>query len=252
MELVCVLMAVLLVGWLLNSILTADGSNSAEVILAEKPDLSPASESFDEPLASPRLGSGRNRPHEVIGSRSQSFALYEDARSPERRFDGDHHGFSTSHLPVKPPAIVTGLTFKKDRLYVLRGASMTIFPFVPSLSLAIVSGRTDGFKEQAVFSMIMSSEVQAETVRFPLSFVGWLSLVDLVRRGGGSIEIGGDLPERLKDLISQPLQGDEHYEPVSIREVSATAEIAIRSHCPACGASLEGRTSCDFCGVRGR
>lgn len=187
--------------------------------------------------------------YEAPARAPRAFSLYEDARTEEGLLDGVHLSFSTSHLASKPPAVVTGLTFEGDRLYVLRGQGMTIFPFVPSLTLAIVSGRTAGFREQVMYRMELTSADQAESARFPLSFAGWLDLVDRVRRAGGTIEMGADLPGRMRELIEQPLPGDEHHDPVVIRAAApAEAPSARPSKCPTCGANFGRNSSCDYCG----
>jgi len=97
--------------------------------------------------------------------------------------------------------------------------------------------------------MSLSYEGAEEPARFPLSFPGWLEVIDQARRCGATIEMDEDLPEPLKDLISHPLPGDEHHELVRIRPAAA-APTASLVRCPSCGANLGGRQSCGFCGSR--
>lgn len=177
------------------------------------------------------------------------FSMYEDARTDTGRFDAGHVSFSSSRLASKPPSVVTGLTFEVDRIYVLRGQGMTIFPFGSALTVAVSNGRPAGFQERVDASMSLSYEGAEEPARFPLSFPGWLEVIDQARRCGATIEMDEDLPEPLKDLISHPLPGDEHHEPVRIRPAVA-APSASPVRCPSCGANLGGRPSCDFCGSR--
>jgi hypothetical protein len=179
----------------------------------------------------------------------RAFSLYEDARTEVGRFDAGHISFSSSRLASKPPDIVTGLTFEKDRLYVLRGQGMIIFPFTSALTVAVLNTRPAGFQEQTDFAMALSYDGKDAAVRFPLSFPGWLEVIDEARRGGATIEMDEELPESLQELIAHPLPGDEHYEAVRIRPPAEPAR-GLRARCPSCGANLGGRQTCDFCGGR--
>ena len=199
-----------------------------------------------------RLKEDARRRREVDEARDRTpraFSLYEDARTEVGRFDAGHISFSSSRLASKPPDIVTGLTFEKDRLYVLRGQGMIIFPFTSALTVAVLNTRPAGFQEQTDFAMALSYEGKDATARFPLSFPGWLEVIDAARRGGATIEMDEELPESLQDLISHPLPGDEHYEAVRIRPPAESAR-GLRARCPSCGANLGGRQACDFCGGR--
>jgi hypothetical protein len=194
----------------------------------------------------------RRRRHdsaEIARSAARPFSLYEDARTESGRFDAGHVSFSSSRLASKPPAIVTGLTFEEDRLYVLRGKGMTIFPFVPLLTVAVLNVPAAGFQEPVDFSMSISSEGGEEPARFPLSFPGWLEVIDRARRCGAAVEMDDELPDQLKELIAQPLPGDEHIAPVRIRPPSPASPGGL-VRCPSCGANLGGRQGCDFCGSR--
>lgn len=182
----------------------------------------------------------------------RAFELYRDARTEEGRFDGGYLSFSSSRLAARSPSIVTGLTFEAERLYVLRGQGVTIFRFDSTLTVAVINGRPGGFQEPASFSMILSSDSDEAEARFPLSFAGWLEVIDQARSSGAVIEMEEDLPDRLKELIAEPLFEDENVEPVRIRPSAGTsAASAVRTKCSSCGANLGGLPRCDFCGVRG-
>ena len=67
----------------------------------------------------------------------------------------------------------------------------------------------------------MELESETETARFPISFTGWLQIVDAARRGGATIEIDPDLPGSLQALIETPLPGDEAIKPVRTKAAKA-------------------------------
>ncbi len=186
---------------------------------------------------------------EISRPASRPFSLYEDARTESGRFDAGHVSFSSSRLASKPSSIVTGLTFEMDRIYVLRGQGMAIFPFGTALTVAVLNGRPAGFQEHVDYAMALSYEGGEQVACFPLAFPGWLEIVDQARRCGATIEMDDDLPEPLKELITHPLPGDEHHDPVRIRPASL-APSASPVRCPSCGANLGGRQGCDFCGSR--
>lgn len=181
-------------------------------------------------------------------SRPRDFDLYADAVTESGRFGQSHHGFSSSRFPRKPSDMVTGLTFEEHRLFVLRGQGMTIIPFVPSVTLAVVRGRAEGFAETTPFSMTFSSEVQGVSGRFPLEFPGWLEVLHQAREAGAVIELDASLPERLKEFIVEPTV-DDGLPPIVIRSAEPAPPELRPSKCRACGASLGRKATCDFCGT---
>lgn len=189
------------------------------------------------------------RVEEVAQDLPRTFSLYLDARTARGRFDGTYHGFSTSRLARKLPTVVTGLTFQGDRLHVLFGQGTTTFPFEPSLTVSVVDRSPAGFREHSEFGMVLTNEAQGATAEFPLSFAGWLEVIDMARQGGAAIEMDEDLPERLKNLIGEPLPGDESFDPVSIRpSASSINPPTVRTKCSSCGANMGGRPYCEYCG----
>lgn len=180
----------------------------------------------------------------------KDFDLYEDAVTEAGRFDASHESFSSSRFPYKQAGMVTGLTFEEERLFVLRGQGVTVFPFVPSLTLAIVKGRTEGFKETTPFSMTLSSEVQGDSARFPLEFPGWLEVVHQARRAGVVVEMDEALPERLKQFIADPLYGEDDLPPIIVRHAERRDSAPRPAKCPSCGAGVGRKDSCDYCGAR--
>ena len=201
------------------------------------------------PIQTAHRARGAYRSPAASGPPRRNFDLYADARTESGRFDAGHVSFSSSRLASKPPSIVTGLTFETDRIYVLRGQGMAIFPFGTALTVAVLNGRPAGFQEHVDYAMSLSYEGSEQASRFPLAFPGWLEIIDQARRSGASIEMDDDLPEPLKELITHPLPGDEHHDPVRIRPASP-APSAGPVRCPSCGANLGGRQGCDFCGSR--
>lgn len=202
------------------------------------------------PRPSPSLPEGDMGPYSgvVLASPRRTFDLYEDAVSESGRFHSSHEAFSSSRFPHKQANMVTGLTFEDDRIYVLRGEGVTIFPFVPSLTVAVVAGRTDGFKETTPFSMTLASEVQGDSARFPLEFPGWLEVLHQAREGGAVIELDASLPERLKEFIIEPTV-DDGLPPIVIRSPATEVSAPRPSKCRACGAGFGRKEACDFCGT---
>lgn len=190
------------------------------------------------------------RSEAILASRRRDFDLYEDAVTESGRFDSSHESFSSSRFPYKPADMVTGLTFEEERIFVLRGQGVAVFPFVPSLTLAVVKGRTEGFKETTPFSMTLSSEVQGDSARFPLEFPGWLEVVHQARRAGVVVEMDEALPERLKEFIADPLYGEDDLPPIIVRHAEPEFSVPRPTKCPSCGAGIGRKDSCDYCGAR--
>ena len=196
----------------------------------------------------PEQGDERQDALSVPASHQRAFDLYEDAVTESGRFDESHEAFSSSRFPHKQASMVTGLTFEDDRIYVLRGKGVTIFPFVPSLTLAVVAGRTGGFKETTPFSMTLASEVQGDSARFPLEFRGWLEVIHQARQAGAVIELDDDLPEQLKEFIMEPVL-DDGLPPIVIRPGKPEVSAPRLGKCRACGATFGRKATCDFCGT---
>lgn len=188
------------------------------------------------------------RSDDIGQSTRRDFDLYEDAVTDSGRFDSSHASFSSSRFTHKPADIVTGLTFEEERLFVLRGEGVAVFPFVPSLTMAIVKGRTEGFKETTPFSMTLFSEVQGDSARFPLEFPGWLEVVRRARRSGVVVEMDEELPDRLKEFITEPLYGESDLPPVIVRHAERRNSAPRPAKCPACGAGVGRKDACDYCG----
>ena len=210
-----------------------------------------SSEKLPEPEAPspPEQGDESQPAFSARVSHPRDFDLYEDAVTEAGRFDASHESFSSSRFPFKQAGMVTGLTFEEERLFVLRGQGVTVFPFVPSLTLAVVKGRTEGFKETTPFSMTLSSEVQGDSARFPLEFPGWLEVVHQARRAGVVIEMDEALPERLKQFIADPLYGEDDLPPIIVRHAETESSGPRPTKCPSCGAGVGRKESCDYCGA---
>jgi len=177
-----------------------------------------------------------------------TFDLYRDARGDITMF-GFPVIFSSKLESGKYPNIVTGLTLNQDYVAVRRGAyGVRAFLTNQELTVGILPGCPAGFHEDSEFMMELESET--EVARFPLSFPGWLQLVDAARRGGATIELDPELPDRLRELIETPLPGDESIKPVRTKAAGAKQEPAREAgRCKSCGASIGRKSSCDYCGA---
>lgn len=176
------------------------------------------------------------------------FELYRDARGNCTMF-GFPVIFSSKLESGKYPNIVTGLTLNQDYVAVRRGAyGVKAFLTNQELTVGVLPGCPPGFHENSEYMMELESET--ELARFPISFSGWLQIVDAARRGGATIEIDPGLPERLKDLIETPLPGDESIKPVRTKAAGAKKETRREvGRCKSCGASIGRKSSCDYCGA---
>ena len=176
------------------------------------------------------------------------FELYRDARGNCTMF-GFPVIFSSKLESGKYPNIVTGLTLNQDYVAVRRGAyGVKAFLTNQELTVGVLPGCPPGFHENSEYMMELESET--ELARFPISFSGWLQIVDAARRGGATIEIDPGLPERLKDLIETPLPGDESIKPVRTKAAGAKKETRREvGRCKSCGASIGRKSSCVYCGA---
>jgi hypothetical protein len=217
MEVFIALVILFLIGWAIHRAIFGSPADQAAVQAAAPPPL-------------PKV------------SRPPLFDLYRDARGNSTMF-GFPVIFSSKLEAGKYPNIVTGLTLNQDYVAVRRGAyGVKAFLTNQELTVGILPGCPAGFHENSDYMM--------ELARFPVSFPGWLQIVDAARRGGATIEIDPGLPERLKDLIETPLPGDESIKPVRTKAVGAKKETPREvGRCKSCGASIGRKSSCDYCGA---
>ncbi len=176
------------------------------------------------------------------------FEVVRDARGDSTMF-GFPVIFSSKLEADKYPNIVTGLTLNRDYIAVRRGSyGVKAFLCDASLTVGISRGCPPGFFEKSEYFLELQSET--EIARFPVSFRGWLQIVDAARRGGASVAIDDDLPSELKNLIETPLPGDDSIKPVRTKAASADKSIPREvGRCRSCGSSIGRRSSCDYCGA---
>jgi hypothetical protein len=176
------------------------------------------------------------------------FDLIRDARGNSTMF-GFPVVFSSKLDADKHPNVVTGLTLNRDYVAIRRGSyGVKAFLFDDSLTVGVVPGCPPGFHENSDYMMELESET--ELARFPVSFPGWLQIVDAARRGGSTIEVDAELPAHLKDLVETPLPGDESIKPVRTKAAGTKKEMPREvGRCKSCGASIGRKSACDYCGA---
>ena len=176
------------------------------------------------------------------------FDLIRDARGSSTMF-GFPIIFSSKLDADKYPNVVTGLTLNRDYVAIRRGSyGVKAFLFDDSLTVGVVPGCPPGFHENSDYMMELESET--EVARFPISFPGWLHIVDTARRGRATIEVDSDLPAHLRDLIETVLPGDGDIKPVRTKATGAKKDVPREvGRCKACGASIGRKSSCDYCGA---
>lgn len=176
------------------------------------------------------------------------FDVYRDARGPTPLF-GFPVEFSSKFEASLYPNIVTGLTLNRDYLAVRRGSyGVKAFLLDQNLTVGVSTGVPPGFKEVAQYSMELESET--EVARFPVSFQGWLQIIDAARRCGAQLELADDLPASLRVLIETPLPGDEAIKPARAKSKDSPAAAPRETgRCKCCGAHVGRKATCDFCGA---
>lgn len=221
MEVIAPLFFIFLLGWAIHRVVFGSSTDQEDVSAAPPP---------------------------LPGAASPLFDLYRDARGDSTMF-GFPVVFSSKLESGKYPNIVTGLTLNQDYVAVRRGAyGVKAFLINPELTVGVLAGCPAGFHENSVCMMELESET--EIARFPISFPGWLQIVDAARRGGATIELDPELPARLKETIETPLPGDESIKPVRTKAADANKATSREAgRCNSCGASIGRKSSCDYCGA---
>jgi len=223
MEVFLILVFVVFLGWAIHRVMFG----------------SPEDQAAAQAVTPPPLASAPARPF---------FDVYRDARGNSTMF-GFPIVFSSKLESGKYPNIITGLTLNLEYIAVRRGSyGVKAFLLNDGLTVGVTTGCPPGFYENSDYTMELESETDA--ARFPISFAGWLQIVDAARRGGSTIQVDQDLPEELKTLIETPLPGDEAIKPIRTKVSGAKKDPQREAkRCGSCGANIGRKSSCDYCGA---
>jgi len=81
------------------------------------------------------------------------------------------------------------------------------------------------------------------TVKFPASFHGWLEIFDACKKNRGTILVSETLPEEMRlKVLGETI----------VKHPSKQPELTPKPrpiNCPSCGANLNNRSTCEYCGT---
>jgi hypothetical protein len=85
----------------------------------------------------------------------------------------------------------------------------------------------------------------AEVAQVPVSFPGWMEFFDACRNAGGTLEVADEVSDQMRVIVLG--QGGARRVPSSA--AGSSPKVLRPTKCPACGALLGKRGSCEYCGA---
>jgi len=108
-----------------------------------------------------------------------------------------------------------------------------------SLVMSLQLGEIDGYPSTR-YHMIMSHG--QESAAFPVCFHGWLHLFDACKKSGGLVEAADEISDEMRIKVLGAAGA------ARIPAASKAAAVARPTKCASCGAALNKRGPCDYCG----
>jgi hypothetical protein len=109
-----------------------------------------------------------------------------------------------------------------------------------SLVMSLQLGEIDGYPSTR-YHMIMSHG--QESAAFPVCFHGWLHLFDACKKSGGLVEAADEISDEMRIKVLGAAGAARIP-----AQAKANTSVARPTKCPSCGAALNKRGPCDYCG----
>lgn len=170
------------------------------------------------------------------GSGSPSlFDPFRDARVP-----GGIQGTKNFLLPGEGEDLVESVTLNDDFIAVAH-ANGEVTAYLLDASL-LASLQLGAMSEYPPTRYHMTLSRGKEAVSFPVSFHGWLNLFDACKNAGGTVEAAEEISDEMRIKVLGPKGANR------LASAPKTAAPARPTKCPSCGAALNKRGPCEYCG----
>ena len=169
------------------------------------------------------------------GSAHSLFDPFRDARVV-----GGIHGMKNYIVPGFGQDLIEAVTLNDDFIAVSRSdGRVQAILLDASLVMSLQLGEMDGYPSTR-YHMIMSRG--QESAAFPVCFYGWLNLFDACRKAGGLVEAADEISDEMRIKVLGSAGASR------IPAASKAAAVARPTKCPSCGAALNKRGLCEYCG----
>jgi len=169
------------------------------------------------------------------GSDNSLFDPFRDAR-----ITGGIQGMANYIMPGDGPDLIERVTLQDDFIAVSRGnGQVQAILLDSSLVMSLQLGEIDGYPSTR-YHMIMSHG--QESAAFPVCFHGWLHLFDACKKAGGLVEAADEISDEMRIKVLGAAGA------ARTPAASKAAVVARPTKCPSCGAVLNKRGPCDYCG----
>lgn len=169
------------------------------------------------------------------GSASGLFDPFRDARVA-----GGIQGMTNYIMPGDGQDLIETVTLNDDFIAVARGdGQIQAILLDASMVMSLQLGPINDYPSTRYHIIISRGQ---ETAAFPVCFHGWLHLFDACKKAGGLVEAADEISDEMRIKVLGPAGA------ARTPAASKAAAVARPTKCPSCGAALNKRGPCDYCG----
>lgn len=174
--------------------------------------------------------------HQDTGGAHSLFDPFRDARAA-----GGIQGVKNHVIPGFGQDFIESVTLNDDFIAISRNdGRVQAFLLDASLVMTLQLGEIDGYPSTRYHMSIIRGQ---ESAAFPVCFHGWLNLFDACKKAGGLVEAADEISDEMRIKVLGAAGASRIPSPAK-----ANASVARPTKCPSCGAALNKRGPCEYCG----
>lgn len=136
---------------------------------------------------------------------------------------------------------IVSVTLNDDFIAISRNEGrVQAFLLDASLVMSLQLGEVDGYPSTRYHMSIIRGQ---DSAAFPVCFPGWLNLFDACKKAGGLVEAADEISDEMRIKV---LGAAGAFRIPA--QAKANASVARPTKCPSCGAALNQRGPCEYCG----
>jgi hypothetical protein len=158
----------------------------------------------------------------------------------DARMAGGIQGLKNYIMPGEGTDLIEAVTLNDDFIAVARSdGRVQAFLLDASLVISLQLGSISDYPPSRYHMIITRGP---ESAAFPVCFHGWLNLFDACKKAGGLVEAADEISDEMRIKVLGAAGA------ARTPAASKAAAVARPTKCPSCGAALNKRGPCDYCG----
>ena len=159
----------------------------------------------------------------------------------DARVAGGVQGVENHVIPGFGQDFVESVTLNDDFIAISRNdGRVQAFLLDESLVMTLQLGEIDGYPSTRYHMSIIRGQ---DSAVFPVCFHGWLNLFDACKKAGGLVEAADEISDEMRIKVLGAAGASRIP-----AQPKANASVARPTKCPSCGAALNKRGPCEYCG----